>query len=84
MDRLDVPLVFTFPLFQLLEPHHHGKASNHFIISKLIHHFHLHPPPTHKYFYPFVHLLSLYEKWAPASSLANFNLYGRLLFFLPL
>ena len=58
-----------------LEPHHLHKASNHPVISKLMHHFYLQFPP-HKHFDPWEveHLLSLLESWAPASSLTTFKL----------
>ena len=52
------------------------KASNHPIISKLLHHFYLQCPPSHKCFYLWdvEHLLYLLESWAPASSLTTFKL----------
>ena len=59
-----------------LEPHHLHKASNHPVISKLIHHFYLQHPSSHKHFNPWdvVHLLSLLEGWTPASFLTTFKL----------
>ena len=59
-----------------LEPHHLHKGSNHPVISKLMHHFYLQHPPSHKYSDPWdvEHLLSLLESWAPASSLTTFRL----------
>ena len=58
-----------------LEPHCIHKASNHPVISKLMH-FYLQHPPSHKCFDPWdvEHLLSLLESWAPASSLTTFKL----------
>ena len=74
-----------FCYFSFLEPHHHHKACNHPIISKLIHHFYLQCPPSCKPFDPLdvKHLLSLLESWAPVSSLI-LNLLGRLLLILDL
>ena len=59
-----------------LEPHHIHKASNHPVISNLMHHFYLQHPPSHKWFVPWdlECLLSLLESWAPASSLTTFKL----------
>ena len=58
-----------------LEPHCHQKASNNPIISKLVHHFLLAVPPSHKCFDPwdvrcFLYLLYI---WISASSLTNFT-----------
>ena len=52
------------------------KASNHPIISKLMHCFYLKYLHSHKCFDPWdvKHLLSLLESWLPASSLTNFKL----------
>ena len=46
------------------------------LILKLMHHFYLQHPPSHKHFDPWdvEHLLSLLESWAPASSLTTFKL----------
>ena len=59
-----------------LEPHQIHKASNHPVISKLMCHFYLQHPPSHKNFDPWdvEHLLSLLESWAPASFLTTFKL----------
>ena len=58
-----------------LEPHHHHKASNHPTISKLICHFHLQHPPTHKHFdsWNVEQILSVLESWVPVS-FTNFKL----------
>ena len=60
----------------LLFLHRIHKASNHPVILKLMYHFYLQCPPSHKWFDPWdvVHLLSLLESWAPASSLTTFKL----------
>ena len=60
----------SFCYFYLLEPHHLLKASNHPVISKLMH-FYLQCPPSCKCFDPWdvEHFLSLLESWALASSL---------------
>ena len=57
-------------------PHYLHKASDHPVISKLMHHFYLQHPPSHKCFDPWdvECLLSLLESWAPASSLTMFKL----------
>ena len=54
----------------------HSKASNHPVISKLIHHFYLQCPSSHKCFDPWdvEHLLSLLESWVPTSALTTFKL----------
>ena len=59
-----------------LEPHRIHKASNHPVILKLMHHFYLQHPPSHKQFDPWdvECLLSLLESWAPAYSLITFKL----------
>ena len=59
-----------------LEPHQLHKASNHPVISKLMHYFYLQHPPSCKHFDPWdaEHLLSLLESWPPASSLTTFKL----------
>ena len=51
-----------------LEPHRIHKASNHPVILKLMLHFYLQHPPSHKQIDPWdvEHLLSLLESWAPA------------------
>ena len=66
----------------LLELHHHHKASNHPIISKLMHKFYLQCPSSHKWFdqWDVKHLLTLLESWDPGSSLL-LNFFGRLLVF---
>ena len=57
-----------------------SKASNHPVISKLMYHFYLQHPPSHKHFDPWdvEHLLSLLESWAPASSLTTFKLAWKI------
>ena len=59
-----------------LEPHHLHKASDHPVISKLICYFYLQQPPSCKSFDPrdVECLLSLFESWAPNSSLIAFKL----------
>ena len=66
----------SFCYFCFLEPHQLHKASNHPVISKLMHHFYLQHPHSCKCFDPWdvEHLLSLLESWAPASSLTTFKL----------
>ena len=68
--------IYRSSISAFLEPHCIHKASNHPVISKLMHHFYLQHPPSHKQFDPWdvEHLLSLLESWAPASSLTTFNL----------
>ena len=68
--------IYHLAISAFLEPHHIHKASNHPVISKLMHHFYLQHPPSHKRFDPWdvEHLLSLLESWAPASSLTTFKL----------
>ena len=63
-----------------LELHWLHKASNHPVVSKLMHHFYLQCPPSHKHFDPWdvEHLLSLLESWAPASSLTTFKLTWKI------
>ena len=59
-----------------LEPHQLHKASNHPVISKLMHHFYLQHPPSCKQFDPWdvECMLSLLESWVPASSLTTCKL----------
>ena len=68
--------IYHSAISAFLEPHQIHKASNHPVISKLMHHFYLQHPPSHKHFDPWdvEHLLSLLESWAPASSLTTFKL----------
>ena len=68
--------IYHSAISAFLEPHCIHKASNHPVISKLIHHFYLQYPPSHKRFDPWdvECLLSLLESWAPASSLTTFKL----------
>ena len=68
--------VYNSAISAFLEPHHLHKASNHTVISELMHHFYLQHPASHKCFDPWdvEHLLSLLESWAPASSLTTFKL----------
>ena len=59
-----------------MEPHHIHKASNHPVVLKLICHFYLQCPPSHKWFDPWdiEYLLSLSESLVPTSSLTTFKL----------
>ena len=68
--------VYHSAISAFLEPHRIHKASNHPVISKLMHHFYLQCPPSCKQFDPWdvECLLSLLESWAPASSLTTFKL----------
>ena len=68
--------VYHSAISTFVEPHCLHRASNHPVISKLMHHFYLQCPPSHKHFDPWYveHLLSLLERWAPASSLTTFKL----------
>ena len=65
--------IYHSAIFAFLEPHRIHKASNHPVISKLMH---LQHPPSRKRFDPWdvECLLSLLESWAPASSLTTFKL----------
>ena len=67
--------IYHSAISTFLEPHHLHKASNHPVISKLMHHFYL-QCPLHKCFDPWdvEHLLSLLESQAPASSFTTFKL----------
>ena len=71
--------IYHSAISSFLELHHLHKASNHPVISKLMHHFHLQHPPSHKHFDPWAveGLLSLLKSWEPASSLTNFKLAGK-------
>ena len=68
--------IYCSAISAFLESHHIHKASNHPVISKLMHHFYLQCPLSCKWFDPWdvEHLLSLFESWAPASSLITFKL----------
>ena len=68
--------IYHSAILAFLQPHYHHKASNHSIISELIHHFYLQHPPSHKCFdlLDVECLLLLLESLAPASSLTNFKL----------
>ena len=68
--------IYHSAISAFLEPHRIHKASNHPVISKLMRHFYLQHPPSHKRFDPWdvECLLSLLESWAPASSLTTFKL----------
>ena len=68
--------IYHSAISTFLEPHCIHKASNHPVISKLMHHFYLQHPPSRKWFDPWdvECLLSLLESWAPASSLTTFKL----------
>ena len=65
--------IYYSAISAFLEPHHLHKASNHPVVSKLMHHFYLQHPLSHKHFDPWdvEHLL---ESWAPVSSLTDFKL----------
>ena len=66
----------SFCFFFFLEHLNLHKASNHPVISKLMHHFYLQHSPSHKHFDPWYveSLLSLLEIWTVASSLNTFKL----------
>ena len=68
--------IYNSAISAFLEPHCLHKASNHPVISKLMHHFYIQNPPSCKHFDPWdvERLLSLLESWAPASSLTIFKL----------
>ena len=68
--------IYHSTISAFLEHHRIHKASNHPVISKLMHHFYLQHPPSHKLFDPWdvEWLLSLFESWAPVSSLTTFKL----------
>ena len=68
--------IYHSAISAFLEPHHLHKVSNHHVISKLMHHFYLQHPPSHKCLDPWdvECLLSLLESRAPASSLTTFKL----------
>ena len=68
--------IYHSAISAFLEPHQIHKAWNHPVISKLMHHFYLQCPPSHKHFDPWdiEHLLSLLESWVPTSSLSTFKL----------
>ena len=72
----DTICIYHSAISAFLEPHHIHKESNHLVISKLMYHFYLQHPPSHKWFDPWdvEHMLSLLERWAPASSLTTFKL----------
>ena len=68
--------IYHSAISAFLESHHIHKASNHPVISKLMHHFYLQYLPSGKRFDPWdvECLLSLLEGWAPMSSLITFQL----------
>ena len=68
--------IYHSAISAFLEPHCIYKASNHPVISKLMHHFYLQHPLSLKQFDPWdvEYLLSLLESWAPVSSLPTFKL----------
>ena len=68
--------IYHSAISTFLEPHHLHKVSNHPAISKLMCHFYLQCPPSHKNVDPWDvdHLLCLLESWVPASSLTTFKL----------
>ena len=70
-----------FCYFCFLEPHHLHKASNHPVISKLMHHFiYSILLLVNNLILDVEHLLSLLESWAPASSLTTFKPPWKTLF----
>ena len=71
--------IYHSAISTFLEPHCLHKASNHPVILKLMHHFYLQHPTSHKYFDPWdaEDLLSLLESWAPESSLTTIKLGWR-------
>ena len=68
--------IYHSAISAFLEPHRIHKASNHPVISKLMHHFYLQHLPSCKWFDPWdvEHLLSLLESCTPVSSLTTFKL----------
>ena len=78
--------IYHSAISAFLEPHWLHKASNHPVILKLMHHFYLQHPPSHKCFDPWdvEDLLSLLESWAPASALTTFKLAWKTATLLPL
>ena len=68
--------IYISAISAFLQPHRIHKASNHPVILKLMHHFYLQHPPSHKLFDPWdvEHVLYLLESWAPASFLTAFKL----------
>ena len=67
--------IYCSAISAFLEPHCIHKASNHPVISTLMHNFYLQHPPC-KQFDPWdvEHLLSLLESWAPVSYLTTYKL----------
>ena len=67
---------FHSAISAFLEAHHHHKASNDPIISKLMCHFYLPHPLSHKHFNPWdvECLLSMLLYWTLASAITNFKL----------
>ena len=78
--------IYHSAISAFLEPDHIHKAFNHPVILKLMHHFYLQHPLSHKLFYPWdvEWLLSLLESWAPMSSLTTFKLAWKTAFLLAL
>ena len=76
--------IYCSAISAFLEPHCLHRASNHPVISKLMCHFYLHCPTSHKHFDPWdvECLLSLLESWALASSLTTFKLAWKTATFL--
>ena len=72
--------IYHSAISDFLQPHCIHEASNHPVISKLMHHFYLQHPPSHKCFDPWdvEHLLSLLESWAPASALTTIKLAWKI------
>ena len=73
----------SFCYFCILEPHRIHKASNHPVITKLMHHFYLQHPPFRKRFDPWdvEHLLSLWKFGHLHLLLLPLSWLGRLLLF---
>ena len=68
--------IYHSPISAFLEHHLIHKGSNHPVISKLMCHFYLQHPLSHKHFDPLdvASLLPLLESWAPTSGLTTIKL----------
>ena len=66
--------IYCSAISALLKPHCLHKASNHPIISKLMHHFCLQHPPKNVLILGLLNICSLFEIWAPDSTLTTFQL----------
>ena len=73
---LDCLGIYHSAISAFLKMHCYHRASNHALISKLIHKLNLQCPPSHEWFdlWDVKWLLSLLDSWAPASSITNFKL----------